>query len=46
VIYVAEPAALDVARVSWGHFLYHDAMARFRDQLASLRSEPQRKGPT
>jgi 2-methylisocitrate lyase-like PEP mutase family enzyme len=33
----AELAALGVARVSWGHFLYHDAMARFGDQLASLR---------
>jgi 2-methylisocitrate lyase-like PEP mutase family enzyme len=34
---VAELAALGVARVSWGHFLYHDAMARFGDQLASLQ---------
>ena len=34
---VAELAALGVARVSWGHFLYHQAMARFGDQLASLQ---------
>ena len=34
---VAELAALGVARVSWGHFLYHDAMARFGEQLASLQ---------
>ena len=34
---LAELAALGVARVSWGHFLYHDAMARFGDQLASLQ---------
>ena len=34
---VAELAALGVARVSWGHFLYHDAMARFAEQLASLQ---------
>ena len=34
---VAELAGLGVARVSWGHFLYHDAMARFGDQLASLQ---------
>jgi 2-methylisocitrate lyase-like PEP mutase family enzyme len=33
---VAELAALGVARVSWGHFLFHDAMARFGDELASL----------
>jgi len=30
-------AALGVARVSWGPFLYRDAMARFEDQLASLQ---------
>jgi 2-methylisocitrate lyase-like PEP mutase family enzyme len=34
---LAELAALGVARVSWGHLLYRDAMARFEDQLASLR---------
>ncbi len=34
---LAELAALGVARVSWGHLLYHDAMARFADQLASLQ---------
>jgi 2-methylisocitrate lyase-like PEP mutase family enzyme len=34
---VAELAELGVARVSWGHFLYLDAMARFEDQVASLR---------
>src|SRR4051794_6577447 len=33
---LAELAALGVARVSWGPFLYRDAMARFADQLASL----------
>ena len=33
---LAELAALGVARVSWGPFLYRDAMARFEDQLASL----------
>jgi 2-methylisocitrate lyase-like PEP mutase family enzyme len=33
----AELAALGVARVSWGHLLYYDAMARFEDQLASLQ---------
>jgi 2-methylisocitrate lyase-like PEP mutase family enzyme len=32
-----ELAALGVARVSWGPVLYWDAMARFGDQLASLR---------
>jgi 2-methylisocitrate lyase-like PEP mutase family enzyme len=31
-----ELAALGVARVSWGLFLYRDAMARFSEQLASL----------
>jgi 2-methylisocitrate lyase-like PEP mutase family enzyme len=34
---LAELAALGVARVSWGHLLYRGAMARFGDQLASLR---------
>jgi 2-methylisocitrate lyase-like PEP mutase family enzyme len=34
---VAELAAMGVARVSWGPFLYRDAMARFEDQLASLQ---------
>jgi 2-methylisocitrate lyase-like PEP mutase family enzyme len=34
---LAELAALGVARVSWGPFLYRDAMARFIDQLASLQ---------
>ena len=29
-------AALGVARVSWGLFLYWEAMARFKEQLASL----------
>jgi 2-methylisocitrate lyase-like PEP mutase family enzyme len=34
---LAELAALGVARVSWGHLLYRGAMARFEDQLASLK---------
>jgi 2-methylisocitrate lyase-like PEP mutase family enzyme len=34
---LAELAELGVARVSWGHFLYLDAMTRFEDQLAALR---------
>jgi 2-methylisocitrate lyase-like PEP mutase family enzyme len=34
---VAELAALGVARVSWGPFLYRDAMARFGEQLAALQ---------
>ena len=34
---LAELAALGVARVSWGPLLYCDAMARFAEQLASLR---------
>ena len=34
---VAELAALGVARVSWATLLYRDAMARFQEQLASLR---------
>jgi len=33
---LGELAALGVARVSWGPFLYRDAMARFERQLASL----------
>ena len=36
---LAELAALGVARVSWGPFLYWDAMARFQEQLASLQPE-------
>ena len=35
---LAELAAAGVARVSWGPFLYLDAMARFSEQLASLTS--------
>lgn len=35
---LAELAALGVARVSWGPFLYRDAMARFEEQLASLQA--------
>jgi 2-methylisocitrate lyase-like PEP mutase family enzyme len=34
---LAELAAMGVARVSWGPFLYRDAMARFEEQLASLQ---------
>jgi 2-methylisocitrate lyase-like PEP mutase family enzyme len=34
---LAELAALGVARVSWGPFLYWEAMGRFSEQLASLR---------
>jgi 2-methylisocitrate lyase-like PEP mutase family enzyme len=34
---LAELAALGVARVSWASLLHRDAMARFGDQLASLR---------
>jgi 2-methylisocitrate lyase-like PEP mutase family enzyme len=33
---LGELAELGVARVSWGPFLYRDAIARFEDQLASL----------
>jgi len=33
---LAELASAGVARVSWGHFLHLEAMARFREQLASL----------
>ena len=32
-----EEASLGVARVSWGPFLYRDAMTRFQDQLAALQ---------
>ena len=35
---LAELAAAGVARVSWGPFLYLDAMARFSEQLASLKN--------
>jgi 2-methylisocitrate lyase-like PEP mutase family enzyme len=35
---LAELAAAGAARVSWGPFLYWQAMARFGEQLASLRS--------
>ena len=34
---LAELATAGVARVSWGPFLYLDAMARFSEQLASLQ---------
>jgi 2-methylisocitrate lyase-like PEP mutase family enzyme len=34
---LAELAAMGVARVSWGLLLYHEAMARFADQLRSLQ---------
>jgi 2-methylisocitrate lyase-like PEP mutase family enzyme len=34
---LSELAALGVARVSWGPFLYRDAMARFEEQLASVQ---------
>jgi 2-methylisocitrate lyase-like PEP mutase family enzyme len=34
---IAELAALGVARVSWGPLLLWDAIARFQEQLASLR---------
>jgi 2-methylisocitrate lyase-like PEP mutase family enzyme len=35
---LAELAGLGVARVSWGPFLYRDAIARFDEQLASLQA--------
>jgi 2-methylisocitrate lyase-like PEP mutase family enzyme len=35
---LAELAALGVARVSWGPFLYRDAIARFEEHLASLQA--------
>jgi 2-methylisocitrate lyase-like PEP mutase family enzyme len=34
---LAELAEMGVARVSWGPFLYREAMARFEEQLASLQ---------
>ena len=34
---LAALAAAGVARVSWGPFLFLDAMARFSEQLASLQ---------
>jgi 2-methylisocitrate lyase-like PEP mutase family enzyme len=34
---LAELAALGVARVSWASLLHRHAMARFEDELASLR---------
>jgi 2-methylisocitrate lyase-like PEP mutase family enzyme len=34
---LAELAALGVARVSWGTFLYRDAITHFEAQLASLQ---------
>jgi 2-methylisocitrate lyase-like PEP mutase family enzyme len=34
---LAEMGDLGVARVSWGPFLYRDAIARFEEQLAALR---------
>jgi len=34
---LAELAALGVARVSWGPFLYWESMARFGEQVAALR---------
>ena len=36
---LAELAALGVARVSWGPFLYRDAMARFETSSPRFRSE-------
>ncbi len=36
---LAELAALGVARVSWGPFLYWDAMAHFQEQLSSIQPE-------
>jgi 2-methylisocitrate lyase-like PEP mutase family enzyme len=35
---LAELAEMGVARVSWGHLLYRGAMARFEEQLTSLRA--------
>ena len=35
---LAELAELGVARVSWGHFLYLEAMARFEEALGSLQA--------
>ena len=34
---LAELAVAGVARVSWGPFLFLDAMARFSEQLAALQ---------
>jgi 2-methylisocitrate lyase-like PEP mutase family enzyme len=34
---LAELARLGVARVSWGPYLYWEAMARFEERLTSLR---------
>jgi 2-methylisocitrate lyase-like PEP mutase family enzyme len=34
---LVELAALGVARVSWGPFLFREAMARFQERLAALR---------
>jgi 2-methylisocitrate lyase-like PEP mutase family enzyme len=34
---LAELAALGIARVSWGPFLFREAMARFEERLAALR---------
>ncbi len=34
---LAELAGMGVARVSWGHLLYRNAVARFEEQLASLQ---------
>jgi 2-methylisocitrate lyase-like PEP mutase family enzyme len=36
---LAKLAALGVARVSWGPFLFRDAMARFDEELAALQGE-------
>src|SRR3954451_5243525 len=35
---LTELAALGVARVSWGPFLYREAMARFENQLTSIQN--------
>jgi 2-methylisocitrate lyase-like PEP mutase family enzyme len=35
---LAKLAALGVARVSWGPFLFRDAMARFDEELAALQA--------
>ena len=34
----AELVELGVARISWALYLYWDAMARFKEQLASLQT--------
>lgn len=34
---IAELAALGIARLSWGPLLHWDALARFKDKLATLR---------